>query len=100
MSLVKGVAPALKKLRLDNRLTLRELQALSGLPYSHLNNFELGKTTPSLESLTKVAKAYRLTLASLLLYIDLVAQYGPINILDLKKYYKKVEQTWTELKQT
>lgn len=43
--------------RKDKDLTLFQLQKLSGISKSCLNNIETGKTSPTLKQLEKIAKA-------------------------------------------
>lgn len=45
------------QIRRENNLSLKELQELTGISKSTLNNIENGKTSPKLEQLEVIAKA-------------------------------------------
>lgn len=51
--------------RKDKDLTLFQLQKLSGISKSCLNNIETGKTSPTLKQLEKIAKALNIRITDL-----------------------------------
>ena len=54
----EGFPSKLKKARNDTGFTQREVAKETGIPYSTLANYEVGRTQPDLETLGKLADFY------------------------------------------
>lgn len=46
-----------RSLRLERRMTLKQIEALSGLSATHLSEIERGRTSPTIGALTRIARA-------------------------------------------
>lgn len=55
------------KYRVERRLSLRELEKLSGVSKSALNNFENNKRSPTLSNLESISKALNVKVKDLFL---------------------------------
>jgi transcriptional regulator with XRE-family HTH domain len=60
----------LRELRLLRALTLLQLSQATGLSVSYLSDLERGRTTPSLETLEKLASVYDVPLGQLMASVD------------------------------
>ena len=47
----------IRKLRLDRRMTLKQVEALSALSATHLSELERGRTSPTIGALVRIARA-------------------------------------------
>jgi transcriptional regulator with XRE-family HTH domain len=47
----------IRKLRLEHRLTLKQVEQASGLSATHLSEIERGRTSPTIGALTRIARA-------------------------------------------
>src|SRR5262245_33822167 len=47
----------IRKLRLEHRLTLKQVELASGLSATHLSEIERGRTSPTIGALTRIARA-------------------------------------------
>lgn len=56
----------LRSLRLKQKLTLRDLERLSGVDYSSISKIETGAVQPKLSTILKLAKALNISLDELL----------------------------------
>jgi transcriptional regulator with XRE-family HTH domain len=56
---------AIRKERQARGLSLRDLQEATGLTYSVISKIERGRTEPSFRSVSRIAKALRMSLDSL-----------------------------------
>jgi transcriptional regulator with XRE-family HTH domain len=63
-----------RELRLSGGLTLKDLAAQSGLSISYLSDIERGRTTPSINTIESLAKAFNLSVADLLMSVDFVGE--------------------------
>ncbi len=61
-----NVGKRLRAVRTARRLTLEQLGAASGVPSESLSRFELGKTTPSLGTLERIAGGLGMSVAALI----------------------------------
>lgn len=62
---IKQLGPKIRELRKERGLTLVELSQKIGLTASYLSRIERSVTSPSLESLARLAEAFQLTIAEL-----------------------------------
>lgn len=53
------------KARIEKNLTLRELEAITGISRSTLNTIENGQTSPTLRQLETIAEALETTISAL-----------------------------------
>lgn len=60
----------LRQLRLENNLRLADVRELSGYHVSHLSNLEHDYATPLVETLSKLSKAFQVTIQKLLAPVD------------------------------
>ena len=67
---MKTIAKTLRSFRKSNKLTLKKLSEKTGLSISYLSDMERGRTNPSLESCQKIANAYDIDLAFLLMGVE------------------------------
>ena len=49
----------IRKIRIERRMTLKHVEAASGLSATHLSEIERGRTSPTLGALTRIARALR-----------------------------------------
>ena len=56
----------LRKLRRKQKLTLRDLERLSGVDYSSISKIETGAAEPKVNTIVKLAKALNVSLDELL----------------------------------
>lgn len=54
----KDVGPKIRALRKKRKLTLNELSGMTGIAASNLSSIELNKTSPTLNTLAKIAHAF------------------------------------------
>src|SRR5215468_705674 len=47
----------IRKLRLDRRMTLKQVEIASGLSATHLSEIERGRTSPTIGALVRIARA-------------------------------------------
>jgi transcriptional regulator with XRE-family HTH domain len=64
------ISDQIKRLRKASSLKLRELSAKTGLSISYLNDLEHGRQNPSLETCSKLAMVYGLSLSKLFDGVD------------------------------
>ncbi len=55
------------KARTDRHVSLRELQARTGISKTTLNNIESGKTSPTVDQIEKIAAALDVRISTLLI---------------------------------
>lgn len=60
----------LRSIRKDNGLTLKDLSQIADLSVPYLSDMERGAVNPSVDTLQKVAKAYRMTVKQLLIGVE------------------------------
>jgi transcriptional regulator with XRE-family HTH domain len=65
MALTNKLAVRLKRLRVEGELTQKQLAKRSGVSLGYLARLEIGMHDPSLSTLTKLAKALKVTVAEL-----------------------------------
>lgn len=65
---MKNLDRRLRLLRIEKGLTLKELALETGLSLPFLSEIERGVSNPSLESIEKIARVYKITPAKLLTY--------------------------------
>lgn len=63
--LQQRVGENLRKVRMELGLSLRDAEALTGIAAPNLHNLESGRNAPRLDTLTRLADAYRTTVATL-----------------------------------
>jgi len=51
------IGERIKRFRLEKKLTLKEIEALSGVSATHISEIERGKSSPTVGALSKIAKA-------------------------------------------
>lgn len=51
------IGERLKRYRLEKKLTLKDIEALSGVSATHISEIERGKSSPTVGALTRIAKA-------------------------------------------
>ncbi len=56
----------LRQIRKERKLTLKELEAISGVDYSSISRIEQGEYLPKLETLLKLARALEVSITELL----------------------------------
>lgn len=64
-TILDGIGPRLRRLRLDRGITLHELASQTGLSSSTLSRLETGKRQPTLDVLIPLAQAHRVALDQL-----------------------------------
>jgi|UniRef100_A0A7C4AQJ3 transcriptional regulator with XRE-family HTH domain len=65
-SLTKGVGARIRLYRKKKRLSLTDLSRLTGIAASNLSSIELNKTSPTLNTLIKIADAFEMKAGALL----------------------------------
>ncbi len=63
--ILDAIGPRVRKLRRDRRLTLKEVEAQTGLSLSTLSRLETGRRRPTLELLIPLARVLRVALDEL-----------------------------------
>lgn len=54
---VEELGRRIRKLRLDRRMTLKQVEVASGLSATHLSEIERGRTSPTIGALVRIARA-------------------------------------------
>ena len=72
MEITKAFGIRLRQLRKAKKWSLLELSLRANINHNYLCDLENGRRNPSLEMLEKLAKAFEITLSSLVLGIELL----------------------------
>lgn len=98
------LADRFRELRSANDLTLKNLAELTGLSVSYLSDIERGRTMPSLDTLTTLATAFRMTVTDLLTGVDFAGERTiaslPAGLHELmmdKEFKDELTQDWIDL---
>ena len=67
---VKLIGARIRKLRIDNQLTLEHLAFKADMDYTQLSRIELGKINTSLFQIYKIATALQITTSDILSALD------------------------------
>ena len=94
----------LRLLRKEHRLTLRELKERADISVPYLSDMERGVVNPSIETLQKVAKAYRMTLKNLFIGVKGMGNAthetypdGFAELLEDPDYKHELNDDWQDL---
>lgn len=94
----------LRLIRKDHRLTLRHLKERTNLSVPYLSGLERGIVNPSIETLHKIAKAYRVTVRDLLTGVEGIGDSesgiypeGFLDFLEDPDYADELDADWKDL---
>ena len=94
----------LRLIRKEHRKTLKNLSQAADLSLSYLSDMERGVVNPSIETLQKVAKVYKMKLTELFMGVEdmeesIYENYPPgfSDFLDDDNYIDEVNDDWKEL---
>lgn len=81
------VGDRLKSIRKEKKLTLKEVSNITKISLAFLSDIERCDAKPSLDTLTKLAEFYKMTLAELLAHTEesRPEKIFPTNLLELQK---------------
>ncbi len=94
----------LRRIRKENKLTLKDLSQLAGLSVPYLSDLERAVVNPSIDTLQKVAKAYHMTVKDLLSGVEELGESTSTTypegfeafLKDFESIYK-IDEDWKEL---
>lgn len=78
-----NIANRIKQLREDKHLTVNKLANLAGLSQSFVRDIELGKKKPTIESLSLICDALKISLSDFFCDFELYDRKELINKLDM-----------------
>lgn len=89
----------LRELRRGLGMTLLDVKQRTGVSVSHLSDIERGRTRPSLETLTALARCYGVSMADLMAGVDSEEASAPAQVPGLRELVEKQEipEEWAEL---
>ena len=93
-----------RELRSSGNLTLKDLAAQTGLSVSYLSDIERGRTTPSLNTLELLAKAFNISVADLLMGVDFAGEQttaglppGLRELIEDEEFKTELDEHWISL---
>ncbi len=92
----------LRGLRKERNLTLNDLGQKADLSVPYLSNIELGKVTPSIDMLQKIASVYNMTVKDILTDVEELGisldKIYPDGFKDfLEEYGDEIDEDWKDL---
>jgi transcriptional regulator with XRE-family HTH domain len=79
------IGERIKRYRLEKKLTLKEIEALSGVSATHISEIERGKSSPTVGALTRIANAMG-SEASYFVEADDLSQVGFVSKSERRRY--------------
>lgn len=92
----------LREIRKAHNLTLKDLSQKANLSVPYLSNIELGKVTPSIDMLQKIASVYGMTVKNILTDVEELGMSSDKTYPDgfkdfLGEYGGEVDEDWKDL---